>query len=86
MHLGLGYQPHRPAHGGIAADPGRPDLDDAVIVEGTGQHRIALFSRAGNGLAGDGGLIHRGHAAGDDAVHRDALAGPNQDPVVDADR
>ena len=56
-----------------------------VLVDGGGADRRAGKLVHRHALAGQGGLVHGGNALGDRAVHRDALAGADQEQVADID-
>ena len=63
----------------------RPADHGAVVVERAGQDAAADFARQRRGFAGEHGFIDSGAAFNDGGVHREALAGKNQNVVAGLD-
>ena len=83
--LGVLDQADHPGQGRIGA--GGPGLDgqQAIDVEGSGDHRIAPAAGNGHAFAGDERFVHLRHATGDDAVGSDLHAGAADEAVTHPD-
>src|SRR3972149_6226199 len=69
----------------VAGDLGGPEPKGAGLVHGTADDLIALPLFHGHGLPRDHRLVHRRIAVPHETVHRDLLAGANQDRLAHLD-
>ena len=67
---------------GVAPDPGGADLHRSRLVDRARENLLASQLLDRHRLAGDGGLVHEGVPASDDAIDRDARAGLDQDDLA----
>jgi hypothetical protein len=79
--LRLLHQPDDSPEGGVGPHPGDPDPEHAQADQGGGEHGGPLLGLHGEGLAGDGGLIHGGVAVDDLPVHRHLTPGTHHHHV-----
>ena len=79
---GLLHQGDHLGQGGVAAHLPGPHGEGAGFIQRSGDHLVAGALLHGDGLAGQGGLVHGGPALGHLAVHGDGLSRAHQDQVA----